>query len=117
MFPVENGLGSFSDYETWKLYNIEIEEFYNRQKDGNYYNEVLESHFEKNANTPASSRGQDWINYTPTNSRSNIIMFASGWGDGIYPRYIGFDKNRQITKLIVDFIQLTEETDGENNGS
>ena len=33
-------------------------------------------------------------------------MFGSGWGDGIYPRYVGFDKNGQVVKLIVDFIQL-----------
>lgn len=28
VFPVENGLGSFSDFETWKLYNQEIADFY-----------------------------------------------------------------------------------------
>jgi hypothetical protein len=27
MFPVENGLGCFADYETWKLYNQEIADF------------------------------------------------------------------------------------------
>ena len=104
VFPVENGLGSFSDFETWKLYNQEIADFYNKKKDGNYYNEVLESHFKANSNTPASSRGEDWINYTPTNSNANIIMFGSGCGDGLYPRYVGFDKNKQVVKLIVDFI-------------
>lgn len=111
MFPVENGLGSFSDFETWKLYNQEIKDFYNKNKDGNYYNEVLDSHFKANSNTPKSSRGEDWINYAPTNSNANIIMFGSGWGDGLYPRYVGYDKNGKVVKLIVDFIQLTDETD------
>jgi len=109
VFPVENGLGSFSDFETWKLYNQEITDFYTKDKDANYYNDVLEKYFKANANTPASSRGEDWINYTPKNSNANIIMFGSGWGDGLYPRYVGFDKNRQVVKLIVDFIQLTDE--------
>lgn len=111
MFPVENGLGSFSDYTTWKLYNQEIADFYTANNDGNYYNDILENHFKANANIPASSRGEDWINYTPTNSNSNIIMFGSGRGDGIYPRYVGFNKNGQVVKLIVDFIQLTGETE------
>lgn len=111
MFPVENGLGSFSDYTTWKLYNQEIADFNTANNDGNYYNDILENHFKANANIPASSRGEDWINYTPTNSNSNIIMFGSGRGDGIYPRYVGFDKNGQVVKLIVDFIQLTGETE------
>lgn len=109
MFPVEAGLGSFSDFETWRVYDKENGDFYANNKDGNYYNDVLEKYFKENVNTPPSSRGEDWINYTPTNSNSNIIMFGSGWGDGIYPRYVGLDKSRQVVKLIVDFIQLTDE--------
>jgi hypothetical protein len=111
MFPVENGLGSFSDYTTWKLQDLEIENFYAKNKEGNYYNDVLEQHFKANANTPESSRGEDWVNYTPSNSNANIIMFGSGWGDGMYPRYVGLDKERKVVKLIVDFIQLADETD------
>ena len=107
LFPVENGLGSFSDYQTWKLYNKEIDDFYLENQEGNYYIDVLEQHFKSNVNTPESSRGEDWINYTPANAKTNIIMFGSGLGDGLYPRYAGFDKNRQVIKLIVDFIQLT----------
>lgn len=107
-FPVESGLGSFSDYTTWKLYTREIADFYAANRDGNYYNDILEKHFKANANIPASSRGEDWINYTPSNSNANIIMFGSGWGDGIYPRYVGFDKNGQVVKLIIDFIKLKD---------
>ncbi|UUC43937.1 DUF4241 domain-containing protein [Flavobacterium cerinum] len=109
IFPVETGLGSFSDFETWKSYNDEIDNFYANNKDGNYYTDILETHFLVNANIPESSRGEDWINYTPVNSNTNIIMFGSGWGDGIYPRYVGYDKNKQVVKLIVDFIQLKTE--------
>lgn len=110
LFPVENGLGCFSDFATWKLYNQEIADFYASNKDGNYYLDILEKYFLANEGIPASSRGEDWINYTPSNSDANIIMFGSGWGDGIYPRYVGFDKNRQAVKLIVDFIQLPNQT-------
>ncbi len=113
MFPVENGLGSFSDYETWKLYNQEIIDFETNNKGGNFYKEVLESHFKANANVPESSRGEDWINYIPTNANANIIMFGSGWGDGLYSRYVGLDNNGQPIKLIIDFIQLTDEEDEE----
>jgi hypothetical protein len=109
MFPVENGLGCFSDYTTWNLYNQEIADFYASNKDGNYYDDILEKYFKANANIPESSRGEDWINYTPTNANGNIIMFGSGWGDGLYPRYVGFDKNGKVVKLIVDFIQVTYE--------
>lgn len=111
MYPVENGLGSFSDYETWKLYSQEITDYYKLKKDGNYYNDVLDSHFEANANIPASSRGKDWTNYKPTTTNGNIIMFGSGWGDGLYSRYVGYDKKGQVIKLVTDFIKLNEGTD------
>jgi len=110
MYPVENGLSSFTDYSTWKVYTKEITDFYKLNKDGNYYNDILESHFKANANIPSSSRGEDWINYKPTKANGNIIMFGSGWGDGLYPRYIGYDKNGQVIILITDFIKL-------NNGN
>lgn len=104
LYPVENGLGSFSDYETWKLYNQEIDDFYKLNNGGNYYNSILESHFKANANIPPSSRGEDWINYKPTKAQGNIIMFGSGWGDGLYPRYVGYNKSGEVIKLITDFI-------------
>lgn len=111
MYPVENGLGSFSDYETWKLYNQEIADFYKSKKDGNYYTDILESYFKVNANTPPSSRGEDWINYKPTQAKGNIIMFGSGMGDDLYARYVGYDKNGQVVKFITDFIRLADNAD------
>jgi hypothetical protein len=108
LYPVENGLGSFSDYETWKLYIQEISNFYKGNNEGNYYDSILDTRFKANKNIPASSRGEDWINYQPTNAIGNIIMFGSGMGDGLYPRYVGYDKSGQVIKLVTDFIQLTD---------
>jgi hypothetical protein len=113
MYPVENGLSSFSDYETFKIYNQEIGNFYSANKNGNFYTEILEPLFKKNAHIPKSSRGQDWIDYKPKQANANIIMFGSGWGDGLYPRYVGYDKNGNIVKLVTDFIQVGENSDDE----
>ena len=113
MYPVENGLSSFSDYETFKLYNEEIESFYLANKNGNFYNEVLEPHFKKNATVPKSSRGEDWVNYKPTQTNGNIIMFGSGLGDGLYARYVGYDKNSNVVKLVTDFIRVSQDSDDE----
>lgn len=109
MYPVENGLGCFADFETYKIYNHEFDDYLNLNKKGNYYLDILEPHFKENSNNPKSSRGEDWINYKPTKSNANIIMFSSGYGDGLYPKYVGFDKNGKVVKLITDFIQITEE--------
>ena len=108
MYPVENGLSSFSDYSIWKKYNGKIKDFYNENPEGNFYYEVLDSLFKKNGNIPESSRGEDWINFQLDESE-NVIMFGSGWGDGLYPRYVAFDSNNEPVKLITDFIQLQYE--------
>lgn len=104
MYPVENGLSSFSDYETYHIYEQEIDSFYAKKKNGNYYTDILESYFKKNATIPASSRGEDWADYKPQKANANIIMFASGWGDGLYVRYVGFDGNGKPVKFLTDFV-------------
>jgi len=104
-YPVENGLSSFSDYETWKKYNLKIKEYYSKNVKGNFYKDILEPLFKVNSNIPPYSRGEDWINYVVDNSKNaNIIMFGSGWGDGLYPRYVAIDKSGNPVKLITDFI-------------
>ena len=109
-YPVENGLSSLSDYETWKSYNEKIKIFYSKNKEGNYYRDVLEPQFKANSNIPPSSRGEDWINFTiDEKSKANIIMFGSGWGDGLYPRYVAYDKNGRPVKFITDFINQIKE--------
>ncbi len=107
LYPVENGLGSFSDFETWNKYNQRIKDFYDANAEGNFYTAVLEPLFKKPANIPKSSRGEDWVNFlVDENTTENIIMFGSGWGDGLYPRYVAYDKDNQPIKLITDFIQV-----------
>lgn len=106
MYPVENGLSCFADAETFQFYEQEIREFYQLHPNGNYYNDVLEKHFKANENIPESSRGEDWIDYRPAKANGNIIMFGSGYGDGLYPRYVGYDREGNAVKLVTDFIQL-----------
>lgn len=103
MYPVENGLSCFADFETYKIYDQEIKSFYQNKKDGNFYADVLANLFKVNKETPKSSRGEDWINYKPAKANGNIIMFGSGYGDGIYPRYVGYDINGNVVKFITDF--------------
>ncbi len=107
MYPVKAGLSCFADYETYKLFDKDVSEYHKADSSNNYYNDKLEKLFKENKNIPKSSRGEDWINYQIGNS--NVIMFGSGWGDGLYPKYVGYDKDGNVVKFITDFIQITEE--------
>lgn len=109
MYPVENGLSCFADFETYKLYDTEVSKYQKADTINNYYNDKLEKLFKQNKDVPKSSRGEDWINYKFDGTDRNIIMFGSGYGDGLYPRYVGFDKNGNVVKFLTDFIKLKDD--------
>lgn len=41
--------------------------------------------------------------------RANAIMFGSGWGDGYYASYFGFDEQGEVAALLTDFGTLDWE--------
>jgi hypothetical protein len=45
-------------------------------------------------------------------TEANIITFKSGWGDGCYPSYFGYDDNGGVVALVTDF-QLFNDEDKE----
>jgi hypothetical protein len=104
-FPVDAGLGCFCDLEAQKLYNKFDSEFYQKNPDGNIYDDFFSAEFKKNARDMEDpSDIGDWLNfYLPNNPALNVIMFHSGYGDGIYPSFWGTTDKREICCLIVDF--------------
>ena len=108
MYPVENGLGSFSDYDVWKEYTAYFSQYQKKSKEANFYTDILDEQFRANNGIPKSSRGNDWVNYKLESGKGNVIMFGSGWGDGLYARYVAFDKQGNPVKLITDFIRISE---------
>lgn len=44
---------------------------------------------------------------------SNGIMSISGWGDGAYPLYLGYNSQSQIVSVRVEYIDLTDIKNGE----
>jgi hypothetical protein len=45
-----------------------------------------------------NSNDVDWINYKPIKIKGNIFIFRSGWGDGLYPSFVGYDKDERAIK-------------------
>ena len=105
-FTVDAGLGSFCDYETSMAYNKFVEEFMAKNPDGNIYDNFFSLEFKKNAQTNHPSDYGNWVNFQLPTSDLNIIIFQSGYGDGIYPSYWGIDDKGEITSLVIDFFVL-----------
>lgn len=58
-----------------------------------------------------------WANVRPDADREeNIICFRSGFGDGSYPSFFGFDANGQVCQLVTDFGLFYDEPE-EASGS
>ncbi|MBE9105062.1 DUF4241 domain-containing protein [Nostoc cf. edaphicum LEGE 07299] len=46
----------------------------------------------------------DWTNICIDKSTQlNIIAFSSGYGDGIYPTYFGYDTEDKIVNIVTEF--------------
>lgn len=114
LYPVERGLSCFADEATFVSHEQEIDAFYEKNEEGNYYFDVWEKLFLESEQQPDASRGGDFLDYKPINAQGNMIVFGSGYGDGLYPRYIGLDKDRNVIKFITDFIQIMYEETEEN---
>ena len=38
-------------------------------------------------------------------------IFASGWGDGVYPVYFGYDAQGEVCGVYIHFIDIAESYD------
>lgn len=104
-FPVDAGLGCFMDVQTQLAYKEFDDSFYRKNPNGNIYHDFFASEFKKNATSP--NEDGDWINFQfPNSADLNIIMFHSGYGDGVYPAYWGTNEKGDIVNLIIDFCLL-----------
>jgi len=88
-YGVDSGTGAFMDTSGGKEYL----KFLMEQQDN--YEKIIEE-MEKTYKDTWS-----WLLWDKNNS--NVAMFSSGYGDGFYATYIGYDSNNNICKLVTDF--------------
>lgn len=111
-FPVDAGLGCFIDEKTNESFLSKIDQFYIENPNKNYYDDLLADEFDKCSSENKYSRDLgDWNNhFLNDTSNLNVIMFASGWGDGYFPTYWGYNDKKETVELTIDFlINLDDE--------
>jgi hypothetical protein len=59
--------------------------------------------------------GGDWLNWRIPETDHRIPIFASGFGDGFYPVWFGFDADGNICSLVVQFIDIEAAYGEEGN--
>lgn len=105
-YPVESGMGCFMDAETQnQLNNLEAELF---NKKGNDFMGIYEEFFH-----PHFFESDDTIDQfsflVPNHAKpGNLFAFETGYGEGFYASYIGYDANKNPVKIITEFIEIGE---------
>lgn len=110
-FGVDAGMGCVTDKKSqdeyvkyWK--KLEEEEGADNPYD-DIFEELLEESFKK---SPKYQRDcGDWANFIIPNSDLNILVFASGWGDGYYPCYFGYGEKGELCGFYIHFIDIEKE--------
>lgn len=107
-FAVDAGLATVVDVETRDAYCDFEEAWYKENPDKNIYDDFFAEIFLQSfIENPLYQRdGGDWINFNIPGTDLSIPMIQSGFGDGVYPVYFGYDKDNQLCDLIIEYICL-----------
>lgn len=109
-FGVDAGMGCVADKKSQDKY---IKYWNKLEEDGEAddpYDDIFEELLAESAQQfPKYQRtGGDWANWTIPGTELNIPIFASGWGDGYYPCYFGYDKE-ELCGFYILFIDIEKE--------
>ena len=104
-YPVESGMGCFMDFVAQDcLSHLENRLFHRKGADFmGIYEEFFHDHFfdENGAIDQFASLKPD------ENHPDNIIAFETGYGEGFYATYIGFDAENNPVKILTEFIEIS----------
>lgn len=107
-FGVDAGMGCIADIRTQEVFKAYWAKRLEEDPDIDPYNDLFCDLLEENAKThPKYQRGYgDWLNWTVPDTDFNLPVFASGWGDGCYPVYFGYDESGEVCAVYVHFIDI-----------
>ena len=107
-FSVDAGLATIVDVETKNAYCDFEEKWYQENPEKNIYDDFFTEIFAQNAiEHPLYQReGGDWINFKIPHTDLTIPMIQSGFGDGNYPVYFGYDKDHQLCDVVIEYIYV-----------
>ncbi len=107
-FCVDAGMACIADIQNQTKFKEYWAQRLEKDLDIDPYNDLFCDLLEENAKLyPKYQRScGDWLNRTIPNTDCDIPIFASGWGDGYYPVFFGFDKDNKVCAVYVLFIDI-----------
>lgn len=99
-FTVDSGLACIADTKTFEAYHAWQTAYEKDHPKAQIYNELLAEEFKKNALSPDEEG--EWAVYEFAENQQ-LLMFAAGLGDGLYPVYYGVNKAIEVVNVVIDF--------------
>lgn len=115
-FNVDAGLATIVDTNTRDIYCDFVDAWEKKHPEGNMYDDFFTEEFRKSyLEHPEFQRdGGDWINFKIPNTEYTVPMIQSGFGDGKYPVYFGYDESGELCDVVMEYIYVgAEETNEE----
>ena len=105
-FPVETGVMSFCDAEGANEYKAFSDKWQSENPEKNNYDDYFARFFaESAARYPEYQRERgDFIEWKNPDGGKRMVMISSGFGDGFYQCYWGYDEFGDICELVVPMI-------------
>lgn len=105
-FPVDAGMISICDEQVAKEYQDFIDAWYKEHPGGNHYDDYFAAQFKESyERLPQYQRdGGDFIEWENPKTKNKLVMVASGFGDGFYQSYWGYDAANAVCELIVPLV-------------
>ena len=103
---IETGLLTFCDQEVLEDYWTFTDEWYEGNPDGDIYEDYFSDLFaESHKEHPESQREEgDFIRFRIPGSEQEMVIASSGFGDGYYSAFWGYDEQGEIVELVTVFI-------------
>lgn len=110
-FGVDAGMACIADCQTQQAYQKYWRQRCAEDEDIDPYNDLFCDILAASCkNQPRYQRdGGDWANWTVPGMDLNIPIFASGWGDGLYPCYFAYDANDNVCGVYLHFIDIAAD--------
>ena len=105
-FAVEAGLACITDEKAAEAYWQFLDEWTEEHAGENIYNHYFAELFAQSyeEHPEVQREGGDFIRWNIPNSEEEMILFASGYGDGYYNTYCGYDSDGKLAEIVSIFI-------------
>ena len=103
-FPVESGMGCLMDFETQE--NLILLEQHLFKRKGEEFMGIYEEFFHEHFFQEEGAVNQYAFLKPHEEKPGNLLAFETGYGEGFYASYIGFDKNEIPVKVVCEFIEI-----------